>query len=283
MPNSPNRGGHSRQSKNLDSTVAALQQISEGYSDPTRPFESIYSETILPIATSPYFFNSFHWTTNILQQELVYVKNVERILGYTDAGFTFLKSLDIIHPNYRGFVKEYGLMAYRMLNEPKYHPLSPYSHYCIQYPVRKATGDYILVQMNASVIQTDAKGNAIANYNRFDVLGPYLEVPFVIRPRVYFRDTSFAKDRAAEAEQDITQRVSRIMLRELGITDTELKVLKGFADGHKALAIASELGVGSETIKTHADNIRRKVRERLCGSFGRVNDIAFYLRKIEII
>jgi DNA-binding CsgD family transcriptional regulator len=284
MPNSmPNPSSRSQQSNEAHPTIAELQKISQTYSDPTRSFEDIYADTIRPIAENPCFFNSFHWTTNIREQKLMRVTNIKRILGYDEDQFDFRKSLEIIHPNYQRFVQEYGLMAYRMLNETKYHPLSPYAHYCIQYPMRAEKGDYILVQMNASVIQTDEKGNAIANYNRFEVLGPYLEVPFVIRPRVYFRDTAFGKERAAEAERDITRRVSKIMLDELGITPKELEVLKGFADKQKAHEIADVMKVGRETIKTHSDNIRVKVRQKLCGSFGRINDIAFYLRKIEII
>ena len=50
--------------------------------------------------------------------------SIERMLGYKDSAFTLEKSMEIIHPNYRDFVVTYGLMAYRMLREPRYRPLS---------------------------------------------------------------------------------------------------------------------------------------------------------------
>jgi DNA-binding CsgD family transcriptional regulator len=265
-----------------DPTIAALEKIVEGFETPSQPFQDIFETTIKPIIDSPYLFNNFHWITNILAQKLDYVHGIEHILGYKDAGFSLEKSIEIIHPNYRDFVVEYGLMAYRMLREPRYNALSSRSHYCIQYPVRHANGKYILVQMNATVIQTDKDGNPIANYNRFDILGPFLDVPILIRPRVYFRASKWST-LEKEAEKDISERVSKIMLERLKITDRELLILKDFANNLCGMETAEHQNIALETVKTHSKKILKKARTHLSKYFKDTKEVAVYLKNIEII
>jgi DNA-binding CsgD family transcriptional regulator len=268
--------------KGKDPTITALEEIVEGFDAPSQSFQDIFETTIKPVIESPYLFNNFHWVTNILNQKLDFVHGVEHILGYKDADFSLEKSVEIIHPNYRDFVVEYGLMAYRMLREPRYNALSSRSHYCIQYPVRRADGKYILVQMNATVIQTDKEGNPIANYNRFDILGTFLEVPILIRPRVYFRDSNWGI-LEQEAEKDIAERVSKIMLERLKITPRELTILKDFALDLGGIDIAEKLKIAPETVKHHSKKILKKARTHLSQYFKNVKEVAIYLKNIEII
>jgi DNA-binding CsgD family transcriptional regulator len=268
--------------KQKDPTIAALEKIVVGFDAPLEPIDRIFSGTIKPIIDSPYLFNCFHWVTNIREQKLMYVHGVEKILGYKDADFTLAKSVDIIHPSYHDFVVEYGLMAYRMLTEPQYRPLSSRSHYCIQYPMRRADGRFILVQMNASVIQTDKEGNPIANYNRFDILGVFLNVPILIRPRVYFRSLSWSSLEEA-AERDISERVSKIMLMRLKITPRELAILKDFALDLGGAEIAEKQHIAPETVKHHSKKMLKKARANLSTHFKNVKEIAIYLKNIEII
>jgi DNA-binding CsgD family transcriptional regulator len=268
--------------KGKDSTITALEKIVEGFNTPSQPFHDIFKTTIKLVIESPYLFNNFHWVTNILEQKLDYVHGIEHILGYKDADFSLQKSIEIIHPNYRDFVVEYGLMAYRMLREPRYHALSGRSHYCIQYPVRRTDGKYILVQMNASVIQTDKDGNPIANYNRFDILGTFLDVPILIRPRVYFRDSNWSI-LEQEAEKDISERVSKIMLERLKITPRELAILKDFALDLGGTEIAEKQNIAAETVKHHSKKILKKARIYLSKYFKNAKEVAVYLKNIEII
>lgn len=267
---------------NKNPTIEALEKIVVGFDKPIQSFHEIFDTTIKPIVESPYLFNSFHWVTNILERKLSYVNGVEKILGYKDDDFSLEKSVDMIHPNYRNFVVEYGLMAYRMLREPRYQPLSIRSHYCIQYPVKRANGKFVLVQMNASVIQVDKDGNPIANYNRFEILGPFLDVPIVIRPHVYFRNSSW-NSLAEDAEKDISERVSKIMLERLKITKRELLILKDFSNGMSGSKIAETQNIGIETVKEHSKKILKKARLNLCPNFNNIKELANYLRYIEII
>jgi PAS domain-containing protein len=266
-----------------DPTIGRLENMTQEFLLPTQSFEEIFEKDIEPIVKSPFLFNNFHWVTNIKEQKLAFVRGVERILGYNDEEFTFQKSMDIIHENYRDFVVEYGIMAYRMVQEKEFRHLSIHSYYTIQYPMRKANGNYVLVQMNASVIQTDSLGNPIANYNRFEVLGPYLGVPIVIRPRVYFRNYTNWPDLVAKAENDLAQRVSKILLERLKITMREKEVLTGYADGKNGQEIAEKLGLKTETIKTHSTKALEKSRKNLSHSFMNIKSVADYLRIIEII
>ncbi len=269
--------------QNKNPTIAVLDTMVQGFDTPTQPFQHIFDTTIQPIVESPYLFNCFHWVTNILEKKLVYVHGIEKILGFKDGEFSLEKSIELIHPNYRQFVVEYGLMAYQMLQEQRYRPLSSRSHYCIQYPIKRIDGKFILVQMNASVIQTDKEGNPIANYNRFEILGPFLEVPIVIRPRVYFRTFALSNSLADEAEKDISMRVSKIMLDKLKITKRELLILIDFSNGLSGLKIAEEQSIGIETVKEHSKKILKKARLNLSPRFSNIKELAHYLKNIEII
>ena len=269
--------------KSEKEAISQLGKIVEDFDTPSQPFQEIFETTIKPIVESPYLFNSFHWVTNILEQKLIFVNGIEKVLGYKDAEFTFEKSMEMIHPNYRSFVIEYGLMAYRMLTEPRYRPLSIRSHYSIHYPVKRIDGTYILVQMNASVIQTDKDNNPIANYNRFEILGPFLNVPIAIRPRVYFRSFSNSQDLAIDAEKDISSRVSKIMLDKLKITKRELLILIDFSNGLSGSKIAEKQKIGIETVKEHSKKMLKKARLQLSPCFSNIKELANYMKNIEII
>lgn len=263
--------------------LAPFRAFAESFDKPISPFLEIFENTIKPIVESAYLFNAFHWVTNIHEQNLMYVHGVEKLLGYKDSEFTLEKSIEIIHPNYQYFVLEYALMAYKMLQERRYRPLSSRSHYCIQYPVKRADGKYILVQSNVSIIQTDKDDNPISNYNRFELLGPFLNAPIVIRPRVYFRTTIRWEDLEIEAENVLSKRVSIIMLERLKITPRELLILKDFADNLSSIDITVKQNIGIETVKTHAKKILKKARFYLSPNFCNIKEVALYLKNIDII
>jgi hypothetical protein len=265
-------------------TISNLDTLTTHFLDPTEPLEKIYEEKIRGLIESPFMFNTFHWVTDIFQKKLLYQTNIQKMLGYEDADFSLEKSIQIIHPGYQHFVTEYGVMAYRMLTERKFHNLSAVSHYCIQYPMRHSKGHYILVQMDASVVQIDANGNPIANYNRFEVLGNYLDVPIMIRPRVYFRTITanhLAKT-ALEAEAELSERVKESLLKTIGFSKIEQAILELSVD-HDNHNVAKGREVSVNTIKTQNKGILRKARLKLSESFRDVRAVANYLRKIEII
>ena len=263
--------------------LVPLEEFTKSFDTPLFPFSEIFEKTIKPVVDSPYLFNSFHWVTNIQEQKLMYVNGVEKLLGYKDADFTLEKSIEIIHPNYQYFVVEYALMAYKMLQERRYSTLSSRSHYCIQYPVKRADGKYILVQSNISIIQIDKDDNPISNYNRFELLGPFLNAPIVIRPRIYFRTTTRWEDLELEAENVLSKRVSKIMLDRLKITPRELLILKDFADDLSSLDITEKQNIGIETVKTHSKKILSKARIHLSPNFCNIKEVALYFKNIDII
>lgn len=281
---------HSTRDEKTDNHILSMltpfEKFTKDFDTPLLPFSEIFEITIKPVVESPYLFNSFNWVTNIYEQKLVYVSGVEKLLGYKDADFTLEKSIEIIHPNYQYFVVEYALMAYKMLQERRYRSLSTRSHYCIQYPVKRADGKYILVilvQSNISIIQTDKDDNPISNYNRFELLGPFLNAPIVIRPRVYFRTTARWEDLEIEAENELSKRVSIIMLERLKITPRELLILQDFADDLSSLDITEKQNIGIETIKTHSKKILKKARIHLSPNFCNIKEVALYLKNIDII
>jgi hypothetical protein len=251
---------------------------------PTESLWQIYEKKIRPVTESPFLFNSFHWVTDIQKKDLLYKTNIKKILGYEEAEFTLERSIQVIHPGYQKFVTEYGVMAYRMLTESRYQKLSAISHYCIQYPIRHYNGHYLLVQMDASVVQIDSIGNPIANYNRFELLGNYLNVPIIIRPRVYFRTTvhNHLAEAAHEAEAELSERVKNSLLKTIGFSDIEKEILT-LSLTHTIPEIAQKRDRSMDTIKSQNKGILEKARETFWVEFPSVKSVAEYLKNIEII
>ena len=264
--------------------VKTLKKMATLFGTSNESFDSIYEQDMRPIIESPFMFTTYHWVTNIKEQRLTYVSGVQRHLGYADDTFTFQKSVQMIHPSYQAFVVEYGLMAYEMLTERRWRPLSSRSHYCLQFPVQCNDKKYLLVQMNASVIQTDTVGNPIANYNRFEILGRFLDVPIIIRPHVYFRANNDLSDLAHEAEHELAVRVRAILLKKLKITNRELLILQDFSRGNlRGVEIAELQNISHDAVKSFSKNILEKARTNLCPAFNNVRDVAIYLKNIDII
>ncbi len=275
----------SNQKKTIENqTMEDLGKISNSFLDPTISLSQVYEEKIRPLVQSPFLFNSFHWITDIQKKVLLYKSNISKILGYDEDEFNLEKSIQVIHPGYQKFVTEYGIMAYRMLTERKYQRLSAVSHYCIQYPIQHQEGYFLLVQMDASVIQIDKKGNPIANYNRFELLGNYLNVPIIIRPRVYFRTHvhNYLAEIAHEAEMELSERVKTSLLNTIGFTKAEIEVLKMSLD-HTISKIAQERERSIDTIKSQNKAILEKARNTFCVPFSDVKAVAEYLKNIEVI
>ena len=122
---------------NLEHATKTLKNISTLIETSKESFDAMYEQNMRPIIESPFMFTTYHWVTNIREQNLTYVSGVQRHLGYADETFTLEKSVQMIHPCYQAFVVEYGLMAYAMLTERRWRPLSSRSHYCLQFPVQR--------------------------------------------------------------------------------------------------------------------------------------------------
>jgi DNA-binding CsgD family transcriptional regulator len=266
-----------------DEPIKVLRNLTTEFGPPTVAFPDVYKKQLQPIVESSLMFNSYHWTTNISEQKLIQCAGVQRLLGYDEGQFDFAKSYAIIHPKFRPFVIAYGLMAYRMLSDKKYRPLSTRTHYSIQFPVERADGQYLLVQMNASVVQVDASHFPIANYNRFEVLGIYSDTPILIKPHVYFQTE--LRDLPIAAERELKENVREILLKITKMSQTECEMMKMMNQGmnNHAIAESCKPPIAHDTVKTHCKNIKTKARKYLSPYFQNAREVATYLQHMEII
>jgi hypothetical protein len=263
--------------------LSHFAEMSSSFQAVAFEYEVLYKQSIESIASSDYMFNYFHWTTDIKAMRIIDCYGIEKILGYDESNFTLEKSVDIIHPYFKPFVIQYAYLAYQMLSLPKYRPLSSKAHYSIQFPILNAKGQYILVQKNVSIIVTDGEGNAIVNYNRFEVLGDYRNLPIQIKPRVFFRTQLDLSDRAKEAEKELNEKVKDIFLKIIGITPKQVKILEHLADNKSIEEILNSLQYNGETHKTHSKSILSKARSTLSPLFREAREVANYLRGMNII
>ena len=273
--------------KNHRSTKESLyefEKLSANFDWTMSDFDEVYNKTIKAIAESPYMFNYYHWITHFKEMRIRHISGLKKMLGYEESDFTLQKSFDIIHPNFRPFVLEYAKNAYEMLSDKKYRPLSSKAQYSIQFPVQNIEGEYILVQMNISIILTDKTGNPLMNYNRFEVLGKYFGSPILIKPRVFFNTGIDLSEKAKEAEAELTVKVKDFLMKHLEFTDTEKKVLKYLSEGQKLPDIAKALDDKSvKTVKVHNKHILNKARNHLSLLFKDARDVAQYLNSMNIL
>lgn len=274
-------------SKSIEESLREFGKISESFDSivSDTDFQKIYRESIKHIAESPLMFNGYHWVTNFKDMSIMDISGLKKILGYDEETFTLQKSVSIMHPNFRPFILEYAKNAYEMLCDERYRLLSNKAHYSIQFPVLRYDGVYILVQMNISIIMVDKMGNPLVNYNRFEVLGNYLEEPIAIVPRVFFRTEMDLSAKAQEAEVELKERVKGFLFDKLNLTDTELKVLNGLSDTNKKIAqIAQELDdMSIETLKIHNKNILKKARHCLSPLFRDAKEVVKYLKSMDML
>jgi DNA-binding CsgD family transcriptional regulator len=263
--------------------LSHFAKMSDAFQSIAFQYEDIYKKSIEPIATSDCMFNYFHWTTDIKAMKIIDCYGIERMLGYDESTFTLEKSVDIIHPFFKPFVIQYAYMAYQMLSLPNYRALSSKAHYSIQFPILNVKGQYILVQKNISIIVTDGEGNSIVNYNRFEVLGEYHNIPIQIKPRVFFKTHLDLSDRAKEAEKELNERVKEIFLKVMGFTPKQQKVLSHLADNKTVAEILESLNYNGETHKAHTKNILSKARDTLSPLFREAREVANYLRLMNIL
>jgi hypothetical protein len=268
-------------SKNIN--LSHFADMSAAFQSVAFEYEKIYKKSIEPIANSDYMFNYFHWTTDIKAMSIIDCYGIEKMLGYDESSFTLEKSVEIIHPLFKPFVIQYAYLAYQMLSLPKYRLLSSKAHYSIQFPILNAKGQFILVQKNISIIVTDDEGNSIVNYNRFEVLGEYRNLPIPIKPRVFFKTNLDLSERAKEAEHELNEKVKKIFLKIIGITPKQVKILKLLADNKPIEDILKLLDYNGETHKTHAKSILSKARLTLSPLFRESREVANYLRGMNII
>jgi DNA-binding CsgD family transcriptional regulator len=263
--------------------LSDFEEMSSAFQAVVFEYEKLYKKSIEPIATSDYMFNYFHWTTDIKAMRIIDMYGIEKMLGYDESVFTLEKSIDIIHPFFKPFVIQYAYIAYQMLSLPKYRPLSNKAHYSIQFPILTANGQYVMVQKNVSIIVTDDEGNSIVNYNRFEVLGEYRNLPIPIKPRVFFRTQLDLSERAKEAEKELNEKVKEVFLKIIGITPKQVKILELLADDKPIDEILDSLDYNGETHKTHSKSILSKARSTLSPLFKEAREVATYLRGMNII
>ena len=263
--------------------LSKLFDLTSSFEEVKFEYETLYKNTIQLIAESPYIFNYFHWTTDIKARRIIDHFGIKKILGYGEDVVTFEKMISLIHPKFFPFVVQYAATAYEMLTYKKYLPLSIKAHYSVQYPILCANGKYLLVQMNVSIIVVDAKGNPIVNYNRFEVLGEYLDTPIPIKPRVFFRTGLDLSAKAKEAEKELNDKVKGIFIKIIGLTEKELSVLDYLADNSLREEKFVALKISRETLKTHNKNILTKAKKHISPLFEKARDVAKYLKTMEIV
>lgn len=270
--------------RSIKESIHEFGKLSANFDWTLSDFDDFYNANIKALVESPYIYNNYHWITNFKEMRIIRIIGLKKILGYDEDTFSLHKSFDIIHPNFRPFVLEYAKNAYEMLSDKRYRPLSSKAHYSIQFPVHRSDGEYILVQMNVSIIMVDKAGNPLINYNRFEVLGKYFGEPIFIKPKVYFRTGVDLSQKAQEAVDQLSEKTRNFLLAYLHFTEREKEVLKCLSVGEKLPEIAKKLGdMSIETLKMHNKNILKKAKQHLSTLFQNARDVAYYLESMNIL
>lgn len=208
--------------------------------------------------TYPLAANQALYVISMVNEKMIYQRNIFELLGYTQEEFDYESPWDLIHK------KDFPLVESIIKNTLIYsqaNGLPPESILCITYRMRKKNGTFIRVQSMSGVCQSTDAPYLIQNYcvlQDISYMGMHLDVQWDW--------TSPGLNKGAYLKAIQIQPVKMLTKRENQIVELIL-------DGHDGYAISEKLGISYNTVKTHRKNIFQKTQ---CSS---VPELMNFIRK----
>lgn len=232
-----------------------LKQISQALT--VTPF-SQKPTVVFDYNTYPLAANQALYVISIVEEKMIYQRNIFELLGYTEKEFDFESPFDLIHK------KDFPLVEKIIKNTLIYSQadgLPPESVLCISYRMRKKDGSYIRVQSMSGICQSPNTDYFVQNYcivQDISYMGMHLDVQWDW--------TSPGLNKRAY--------IKAIQIQPVEIlTKRENQVVELILDGHDGHAISEKLGISYNTVKTHRKNIFHKTE---CNS---VPELMNFIRK----
>lgn len=146
---------------------------------------------------------------------------IEDCLGYEVKNFELFWGASLIHPFISEIYNVLALAAYRLMDEYKDEMRALKTRYIINIPVRKATGNYVLVKQVSMPLQFDSEWNVTSYITTFSIGDGYRGVP--LRPRVFH-----GTERKRDIELRLFEKAAEFLFvnPEFQFKDKELEVLE---------------------------------------------------------
>jgi len=221
----------------------------------------------------------FYFVFNLLTNELEYVKNASRALGYPDQEFTVSRYLNCVHP---GQAIQFNMIAhsmYKILCSGVFKLQFSSQKYMSLIALRHYNGEYITFKKTTSIFQYDKENRLLAQLNEFSKIDVYEGEP--MKPRVT-ESNGFQKD---DFERMVFQMVLKGFMEQKYFSEKEFEVLKHYAanESINRKQLAELLEVTLATIDTFNKRILTKARNTFTHSFNDVREVALYLKKERIL
>lgn len=188
----------------------------------------------------PLIANQAIYVTSMRNHELVYQRNIQNLLGYTEKEFTYDSLFSVIHPDDYPDVKRIVGSTLQVFAQKG---LERNSAFFLTYRMRKKDGTYIHVQRTSGVCSLQANKTLRGHFSIIEDIS--YQYPSVgVRWLWYMPGQDL---------MELRREVSNSVFDELTIR--EMEVLLELRQGQTSEEIARRLNITVSTVNTHRQNI----------------------------
>jgi hypothetical protein len=196
------------------------------------------------------------------------------LLGYRDdREFSTGELLELTHENQRRLLAFQTECVYRVFIEKPELIKEKGVTYCNIRSFRDAQGQYWRVHQASTPFQYDQKGRLVRYLSHYRIIGRYNGEPFETG---IYTDPRFPGEQRLLMEE--LKKIKNDLLRGLGFSPREEKVIRLMAKGIDKEGIARDLGITARTVDKHRSNILDKGRIYFpLNNFSQSSDVVRFL------
>ncbi len=181
----------------------------------------------------------------------LYAEGYEHYFGYDDATMSAERILEIIHPeDQEAFGNLYYLCLEGLLHMPI--PVKDIGHFCVNYRIKSAAGNYVRVLETNSIIASDEARNipliCLSQMSKLDGMEASSPVSYYF---LLFRDEWESVDIMAKFLQQYSPVVNMF-------TQSEMKIIRLLKQGLTSKEIADRIFLSKHTIDKYRKNLLEK-------------------------
>lgn len=220
----------------------------------------------------------FFFVINNETFELEEVHNVEKILGYNLNTFSLHKYIGIIHPSHKVAQMNYAYPLMEELIRGDW-PLNLGSHYFIgNVGLKHANGEWLLFKRVSYPYQVSDKNHLLAYICEFTLINKFSNEPYISR----FTDASGTiidiQKKNSAVEKTAKKQVNPFSKQEFKLLQITAK-----HPGLTTKAMAEEMDIGENSIKTYRKRIKEKAEAIYQIKFNNTKHVALYLKEVGLV
>lgn len=224
---------------------------------------------------------------DIINHEIVQHINLEECLGYDKRWFSLEKYYEYMHHSHREIISIYDKSAIKLIknNHSVRNQLRGYS-YELGLAILHRDKYYLWTNRYTHIVEYNSSGMP-TKIMHVHILGGNFDSKhhFIQKVKLIDKNNTLSKDLVnifhgkARRHLSIYYKTVIFTPREIEICELLLKLGKK----NSIAEIAKRLNTSEENVRSHRKNIIAKGKQHIRSSFSKASDVAFYLKKMEVI